>query len=110
MKISNRWAKSALSGVAELDAERIEWTPQARADVRRIDRETALGLLERLADYVLTGYGDVERLTGAYPLELRLRLGDYRVPFYDFVGSSRFSGCYIGRMRTGDGATTTPAF
>ena len=63
--------------------KRIEWTPQARADVRRIDRQTALGLLEGLADFVLTGHGDVERLTGIEPLELRLRLGDYRVRFYN---------------------------
>jgi len=62
---------------------RIEWTPQARADVRRIDRQSALSLLEGLADYVLTGYGDVERLTDVEPLELRLRLGNYRVRFYD---------------------------
>ena len=63
--------------------KRIEWTPQARADVRRIDRPIALGLLEGLADYVLTGHGDVEHLTGVVPVELRLRLGDYRIRFYD---------------------------
>ena len=63
--------------------KRIEWTPQARADVRRIDRETAISLLEDLADYVLTGQGDIERLTDVEPPELRLRLGDYRVRFYD---------------------------
>jgi mRNA-degrading endonuclease RelE of RelBE toxin-antitoxin system len=63
--------------------KRIEWTPAARADVQRIDRQTALSLLEGLADYVLTGHGDIERLTGADPPELRLRLGDYRVRFYD---------------------------
>jgi mRNA-degrading endonuclease RelE of RelBE toxin-antitoxin system len=40
-------------------------------------------LLEGLADYVLTGYGDVERLTDVNPPELRLRLGDYRIRFYD---------------------------
>jgi plasmid stabilization system protein ParE len=63
--------------------KRIEWTPQARADVRRIDRQTALELLEGLADYILTGYGDVDRLTDVEPVELRLRLGDYRIRFYD---------------------------
>ncbi len=63
--------------------KRIEWTPQARSDLRRIDRRTALNLLEGLADYVLTGYGNVERLAGIEPPELRLRLGDYRVRFYD---------------------------
>jgi hypothetical protein len=51
--------------------------------VRRIDRQTALSLLEGLADYVLTGHGDVERLTDVEPPELRLRLGDFRVRFYD---------------------------
>jgi len=63
--------------------KQVEWTPQARADVRRIDRQVALSLLEGLADYLLTGYGDVERVQGVEPLELRLRLGDYRVRFYD---------------------------
>jgi mRNA-degrading endonuclease RelE of RelBE toxin-antitoxin system len=63
--------------------KRIEWTPQARAGVRRIDRQAALSLLEDLADYVLNGYGDIERLADVEPPELRLRLGDYRVRFYD---------------------------
>jgi mRNA-degrading endonuclease RelE of RelBE toxin-antitoxin system len=64
-------------------SKRIEWTPQARADLRRIDRQTALSLLEALADFVLTDHGDVERLTDVEPLELRLRLGAYRIRFYD---------------------------
>ena len=63
--------------------KRIEWTPAARADMKRIDRQIALSLLEGLADYVLTGYGDVDRLTDTNPTELRLRLGDYRIRFYD---------------------------
>jgi mRNA-degrading endonuclease RelE of RelBE toxin-antitoxin system len=63
--------------------KRIEWTSQARTDVRRIDRQTALSLLEGLADFLLTGHGDVERLADIDPPELRLRLGDYRVRFYD---------------------------
>lgn len=64
-------------------AKAIEWTPQARADVRRIDRKTALSLLEALADYVINGHGDVERLQDVDPPELRLRIGDYRMRFYD---------------------------
>ena len=63
--------------------KRIEWTPAARADVQRIDRQIAMGLLEGLADFLLTGYGDVERLTDRNPPERRLRLGDYRIRFYD---------------------------
>ena len=49
-------------------AKQIEWTPQARADVRRIDRQTALNLLEGLVDYVLNGHGDVERLHDVDPI------------------------------------------
>ena len=64
-------------------ARRIEWTSPARADVRRMDRQTAMKVLEGLAEYVLNGYGDVERLKGIDPPELRLRVGDYRVRFYD---------------------------
>ena len=64
-------------------AKAIDWTPQARADVRGIDRKTALNLLEALADYVINGHGDVERLQGVEPPELRLRIGAYRIRFYD---------------------------
>jgi mRNA-degrading endonuclease RelE of RelBE toxin-antitoxin system len=66
--------------------KRIEWTPQSRADVRRIDRQMALSLLEDLADYALNGQGDVERLHGIDPPEFRLRVGDYRIRFYDHGG------------------------
>ncbi|HEV2199013.1 MAG TPA: type II toxin-antitoxin system RelE/ParE family toxin [Bryobacteraceae bacterium] len=62
---------------------RIEWTTPARADVRRLDRQTAMMVLEGLADYVLNGSGNVERLKGVEPPELRLRVGDYRVRFWD---------------------------
>lgn len=62
---------------------RIEWTTPARADVRRLDRQTTMMVLEGLADYVLNGNGDVERLKGVEPRELRLRVGDYRVRFWD---------------------------
>jgi mRNA-degrading endonuclease RelE of RelBE toxin-antitoxin system len=63
--------------------KRIEWTPQARADVRRINRQMALSLLEELADYVLNGHGEIKRLQNLSPPEFRLRVGDYRVRFYD---------------------------
>ena len=67
-------------------SKRIEWTPQARADLRRIERQTALNILVDLADYVLTGHGKVQRLTDVEPPELRLRVGDFRVRFYDHGG------------------------
>lgn len=62
---------------------RIEWTGPARADVRRLDRQTALMVLEGVADYIMNGVGNVERLTNIHPPELRLRVGDYRIRFWD---------------------------
>ena len=64
-------------------AKKIAWSEQAKADVRGIDRETAIDLLHRLARFLETEEGDVKRLTDIDPSELRLRLGDYRVRYYD---------------------------
>src|SRR5882672_4345789 len=81
--IFSAWVRSLLSADAADARCRNEWTPQARADLRGIDRQTALGLLESLTAYALTGQGDVERLTDVKPVESRLRMGDYRIRFYD---------------------------
>ncbi len=48
--------------------KKIIFTPSARVDVRRIDRDTAMRLLTALDRFSRTG-------------ELRLRVGDYRVRF-----------------------------
>jgi mRNA-degrading endonuclease RelE of RelBE toxin-antitoxin system len=61
-------------------AKKIIWTDQARADIRSIDRETAIDLLHR---FLATEEGDVKRLMNIDPPELRLRFGDYRIRFYD---------------------------
>ena len=58
-------------------------TPQARVDVRRIDRETAMRILTSLDRFARTGEGDVKRLQDIEPPEFRLRVGDYRVRNYD---------------------------
>jgi mRNA interferase RelE/StbE len=55
-------------------------TPQAKADVRRIDRETAMRILAALDRFARTGEGDIKKLQGDSG-ELRLRVGDYRVRF-----------------------------
>jgi mRNA interferase RelE/StbE len=68
-------------------ARKIAWTDQARADVRAIDRDTAIDLLHGLARFVSTEEGDVKRLQGIEPPEFRLRLGDYRVRFQDLGDS-----------------------
>lgn len=60
----------------------IVWSEEARADLRRIDRDTALDILHCADRYLATRNGDVKKLkppqTG-----FRLRCGDYRL-FFEF--------------------------
>lgn len=63
--------------------KKIAWTDQAKADLRAIDKDTALRILHTLTRYLVSGEGDVKRLQDIEPPELRLRVGDYRVRFYD---------------------------
>jgi mRNA-degrading endonuclease RelE of RelBE toxin-antitoxin system len=58
----------------------VEWPEEARADVRRIDRATAMQILYCLARYLKTGVGDVKKLKPPRT-DFRLRCGDYRVFF-----------------------------
>lgn len=58
----------------------IIFTPAARADVRRIDRDAAMRDLNALDRFARTGEGDIKKLQGDSG-ELRLRVGDYRVRF-----------------------------
>jgi mRNA-degrading endonuclease RelE of RelBE toxin-antitoxin system len=59
----------------------VGWSPEARADLRAIDRETAMQILHCVDRYLASRSGDVKKLkpprTG-----FRLRCGDYRV-FFD---------------------------
>jgi len=57
------------------------WSPEARADLRAIDREPAMQILYCLDRYLASHTGDVKKLKP--PLTgFRLRCGDYRV-FFD---------------------------
>jgi mRNA-degrading endonuclease RelE of RelBE toxin-antitoxin system len=62
----------------------ITWSTAARADVRAIERHTAMQILECLDDYITKRAGGVKALrpprTG-----FRLRCGNYRV-FFDHTG------------------------
>ena len=60
--------------------KKIVVTPQAKTDVRRIDRETAMRILAALDRFARTGEGDIKKLQGDSG-ELRLRVGDYRIRF-----------------------------
>jgi mRNA-degrading endonuclease RelE of RelBE toxin-antitoxin system len=57
------------------------WSPEARADLRAIDRHQALQILQCVTRYLANRIGDVKKLK--LPLTgFRLRCGDYRV-FFD---------------------------
>jgi mRNA interferase RelE/StbE len=60
---------------------RIEWLDEAKADVRRLDRATAMRLFDGILHYARTGGGHVAPLHGDMAGSFRLRLGDYRVLF-----------------------------
>jgi mRNA interferase RelE/StbE len=60
---------------------RIEWLDEAKADVRRMDRPTAMRIFDGILHYARTGGGDVAPLHGDMAGSFRLRLGDYRVLF-----------------------------
>ena len=44
--------------------KQIVFTPQARADIRRIDREISMRILTALHRFALTGEGDIKKLQG----------------------------------------------
>ncbi len=69
-----------------MNRKKIDWRDQAKAQLRAIDRPTALRILHALADFAATGDGDVKRLQNIEPPEfrLRLRVGDYRLRFHDY--------------------------
>lgn len=64
-------------------ARKIAWTNGAKEDLRAIDQHTAINILHGLARFLATDEGDVKQLHGFEPSELRLRLGAYRIRFYD---------------------------
>lgn len=61
----------------------IAWSDEARANLRRIDRETALDILHCTDRYLGTRHGDVKKLKPPQ-LGFRLRCGDYRL-FFRFI-------------------------
>lgn len=61
----------------------IEWTTQAKADIRGIEQPIALQILKTVARYVQTGEGNTKQLRGVEPPMIRLRTQDHRVFFRD---------------------------
>jgi mRNA-degrading endonuclease RelE of RelBE toxin-antitoxin system len=58
----------------------IRWEGGARAQLRGIDRGTALDILHCIDRFLVTHAGDVKKLHGI-KLRYRLRCGDYRIFF-----------------------------
>jgi mRNA-degrading endonuclease RelE of RelBE toxin-antitoxin system len=57
----------------------IEWSDEAKADIRRLDKPTALHVFDTLLRFARTGQGDIKQLKGELAGKLRLRSGDYRM-------------------------------
>jgi len=60
---------------------RFPFTREAQAQLRVIDRATALRILETIARLGEGGTGDVEPMQGEWQGCYRLRVGDYRIIF-----------------------------
>jgi mRNA interferase RelE/StbE len=60
---------------------RIEWFDEAKADVRTLDRPTAMRIFGGVLHFARSGSGDVGTLHGDMAGAFRLRVGDYRVLF-----------------------------
>jgi mRNA-degrading endonuclease RelE of RelBE toxin-antitoxin system len=60
---------------------RIDWSDEARNDIRALDRSSAMFVFDGLLRYAQTGQGDVKSLQGEFQGRLRLRVGDYRIFF-----------------------------
>jgi mRNA-degrading endonuclease RelE of RelBE toxin-antitoxin system len=63
----------------------VQWSPEARGDLRAIDREVALQILYCVDRFLTSRTGEVKKLKP--PISgFRLRCGDYRV-FFDLKGN-----------------------
>jgi len=60
--------------------KRIAWTEAAKADLRALEKPTAMRILSALHRFAESGAGDAKTLHGGWE-ELRLRIGDYRLFF-----------------------------
>jgi len=67
----------------------IDWSVDARADLRAIDRQIALEVLHCIDRYLVSRHGDVKRLKPSMA-GFRLRCGDYRI-FFRQVGENGIS-------------------
>src|SRR5262252_8995185 len=58
------WTTSATSGANNSRVKRIRFGPNVPAEVRAIERQAAMRILQALHCYAETGQGDIKALTG----------------------------------------------
>ncbi len=85
------------------DPQRIAvlWSPEARTELRAIDRETAMQILYCVDRYLSTRAGDVKKLKPPRT-DFRLRCADYRV-FFGCVASVSRRSDRLGAACEGSG-------
>ena len=68
-------------------ASRIDWTRQARTDLRKISKQDSDRIERAVERFAVSGHGDIERLKGFGRPFYRLRVGDWRVRYrYEEAG------------------------
>lgn len=67
----------------------IEWSEEARADIRRLDKPAARRIFDAVLRLARTGQGDIKQMQGEFATKLRLRVGDYRLFVSETGGALR---------------------
>ena len=66
----------------------VDWTRQARSDLRKLSRRDSDRVERAVERLAVSGQGDVERLRSFATPQYRLRVGDWRVRYrYEEVGT-----------------------
>lgn len=61
----------------------VEWAEAALEDMAALEKGMARRVQKAVERFAETGAGNVKKLQGIDPPEYRLRVGDYRVRFYN---------------------------
>jgi mRNA-degrading endonuclease RelE of RelBE toxin-antitoxin system len=72
------------------------WTDAAKEQLRRVNREQALRILQSLTDFAQSGKGQIKSFKKIG--DLRLRVGDYRVRF-EVAGEDAYRILRVGHRK-----------